>query len=205
MRLTADDFAGAMSRSKHLGGSPTSDVFGFRQTHAPQPPRRSTNLDRPPGSIRVITAALAAMRSLFPSPLKSLASFAPTDDKHQSDEQSAVGKRRFAGTALLHLRVFEQPLLTLLVIRDTGAARTICRVTHIPLLSEFAKPLPLQRVQGKGQTHVREARRAHQSPRVARRLLKRKKRSGRQYGGFIFGVANEARPIDPDDCADEGL
>lgn len=40
-------------------------------------------------------------------------------------------KRRFAGTPPLHMRAIEQPLLTLLVIRDAGANQNnVLRNTH---------------------------------------------------------------------------
>lgn len=52
----------AMSRSRQLGGFPTSSVFGFRQTHA-HPPSRQAALqtsDSAPGSIGVFNRGIGS-------------------------------------------------------------------------------------------------------------------------------------------------
>lgn len=75
----------------------------------------------------------------------------------------------------------------------------ICHVTQTPLLFEFANPLTLSARAREGARGAFVKQGPHPIPRVARPLLKRKHRSRRQYGQFNSAVANETRPIEPDE------
>lgn len=113
---------GAMSRSKQLGGFPTSGVFGFKQTHthAPPSPSGSTNFRHAPGSIGVISRGIGGDEHFTPYPAKVVSSVPPTT-KRRSDEQSAVSKPQLREQPPLHRRVIEQPILTLLIVVDASS------------------------------------------------------------------------------------
>lgn len=81
--------------------------------------------DSAPDSIGVISRGIGAMSISFPTSVSRV--IRPTDHK-VSIRRAERCKRRFAGTALL-LRATEQPLLPLLIVRDAGVGRMICRVT----------------------------------------------------------------------------
>lgn len=112
-------------------------------------------------------------------------------------------RRRFVGTTLLRLCAigghFSDPP------GNPGRRRSQnnLRVTRVPLLSESAKPLTHHRLQRTGASRAFVKQGAHQIPRVACRLQKRRPRSHRQYNELISGVANETRPIDHDERPDE--
>lgn len=74
--------------------------------------------------------------------------------------RARLASSRFAGRAPLHTHAIEQPLLTLLVLRDAGAASIIwSRNTH-SIAVGVGESVARQRVQGRGGTRVREAMRA---------------------------------------------
>lgn len=84
-----------MSRSKQLGGFPTSGVFGFRQTHAQAPSRQAAleTSDSAPGSIGVMSRGIGGDEHFNFYPVK-VASSVPLTTKRRSDEQSAVSERQ---------------------------------------------------------------------------------------------------------------
>lgn len=131
-----------MSRSKQLGGFATSGVFGFRQTrtHAPEPPTSSRQAARLASASA--SAALAAMSISFPTRKSRV-----VIRSHRPQSFNLISRERSGSVDLREELFFISALssshLTILAIRDAGVVRTICRVTHIRLLSEFAKPSPL--------------------------------------------------------------
>lgn len=78
------------TRSKQLGGFPTSDVFGFRQTRVPRPTSPRCNSSRQAALHRHYQPQHGSEEHSISYPINA---FLPTDNNSPTDEQTAVGKR----------------------------------------------------------------------------------------------------------------
>lgn len=150
-----------MSRSKQLGGFPTSArlVSDRRTRTPPQSPSRSRNFRQRARLHRRYQPRHWQRLAFHFLLLKVPRHSSPPTTNSQFYEQSAAGERRFSTQLSFICALSKQPLLTLAIL-DTSVARTFCRVTHIALLSEVAKQLTLSARVTVGVRRACKARRA---------------------------------------------